>query len=53
LGRKIFILIFTACYENDYNQYKANQETVPAKGRCLIVLYFKIINAFPELGKAF
>jgi len=39
----------------DHNKetYKANEETVLSRGRCLIVLYAKIIKAFPDLGRLF
>jgi hypothetical protein len=30
--------------EDDYETYKANQEEIPEKGSCLIVLYLKIIE---------
>jgi hypothetical protein len=39
---------------DDYKEtYKTNEETVLSRGRCLIVLYAKIIEAFPELGRLF
>jgi len=41
--------IFDPRYGNDNDTYKeANQEAVPAAGRGLIVLYDKIIRAFPD-----
>jgi len=40
-------------YEDDNELYKAGQEAVPAPGRKLIVLYDKIIRAFPHRGGFF
>jgi hypothetical protein len=35
-------------FSNDHKEtYKANEETVLSRGRCLIVLFVKIIKAFP------
>jgi hypothetical protein len=45
-----FVIIFAAPYANK-ETYKANKETAPCRGRCLIVLYAKIIKAFPDLGR--
>jgi uncharacterized protein YheU (UPF0270 family) len=39
--------------ERDYNQYKAQHKDALEQGRCLIVLYIKIIKAFPHRGGFF
>jgi aspartate-semialdehyde dehydrogenase len=39
--------------DDDKETYKANQETVLSRGRCLIVLCAKIIEAFPNPGRLF
>jgi hypothetical protein len=41
------------CPDDDKETYKANQETVLSRGRCLIVLCAKIIEAFPDPGGFF
>jgi hypothetical protein len=43
-----FLPIFDPRYENNDTYKEANQEAVPAAGRGLIVLYDKIIRAFPD-----
>ena len=50
---KRFPAYFWPRYEHDNDNYKANQEAVPTRGRGLIVLYAKIIRAFPDRGGFF
>jgi hypothetical protein len=46
LEQIFFVIIFAAPYANE-ETYKANEEAAPIWGRRLIVLYLKIIKAFP------
>jgi hypothetical protein len=47
-GFSSFHAYFWPRYANNNETYKANQEAVPTAGRGLIVLYDKIMRAFPD-----
>jgi hypothetical protein len=46
LAQIFFVIIFAPPNANE-ETYKANEEAAPIRGRRLIVLYIKIIKAFP------
>jgi hypothetical protein len=52
LGQNFFGAIFAPLYANK-EIYKADQEATPNGGSRLIVLYFKIIEAFSRPGRLF